>query len=443
MLEWLKNSRVLLKSIIGTVGVKGLSLIISLFTTAAYMHYFKNQEILGVWLALVSMLNWIISFDLGIGNGLRNKLVEALSEGNQRLIKQCISSAYVLLGVVSLVILVVGNILLGYIPWNAVLNISTEILRPEIMLIVVRITFSGVILQFFLRIIISVLYALQKPAIANLVTLISHSLILLFVCVFRVENIETSMVVLAIMQAITVNLPLIVVTIWIFTHDLKKARPSMKEYLHDLAKKILNLGMQFFWIQLALLVINSTNDFLIANVYGPGYVVEYQVYDKIFILLSSGFSLITVPIWSAVTKALVEENYVWIKKTYKMLMLVAVAVSVIAFVLPLVYQWIVNIWLGDAAIEVKLINAYMFAIYNIILIFNYASTSIANGIGQLGVQMKCNTVAAILKIPLVFLVSYLLKEWIGIILVNIIIMLPCAILQPMTIMRYLRKKQAA
>ena len=440
MSEWLKNSRALLKSIAGTIGVKGLSLLISLFTTAAYMHYFSEQEILGVWLALVSMLNWIMSFDLGIGNGLRNKLVEALSAGNKKLIKQSISSAYVLLGVVSLAILIIGNIILGYVPWNNLLNISTEVLSAEMLLMVVRITFTGVILQFFLRIIISILYALQKPAIANFVTLISHSLILVFVCLFRADSVETGMLILAIMQAVTVNLPLIVVTIWIFTHELSEAKPSTKEYIHDLAKKILNLGMQFFWIQLALLIINSTNDFLIANIYGPGYVVEYQVYDKIFVLLSSGFSLITVPIWSAVTKALTEKNYVWIKKTYKMLALTATAISVIALILPLFYQIIVNIWLGSAAIEVKLSNAYFFAIYNVILIFNYASTSIANGVGQLGIQMKCNTVAAILKIPLVFLASYVIKDWIGIVFVNIIIMLPCAILQPVTILKYLEKR---
>lgn len=443
MLNWLKNSKTLLKSIVGTIGVKGLSLIISLFTTSAYMHYFDEQEILGVWLALVSMLNWIINFDLGIGNGLRNKLVGVLSVGDKKVAKECISSAYVILGVVSVAILFAGNLILGFINWNNVLNISPEILNATTLTLVVRITFSGVILQFFLRLVISILYAIQKPAIANFITLISHSLILIFVQLFHVQSVETSMVVLAIMQVVTVNIPLLVATILVFVRYLPYGRPSFGCYVHGLAKGILNLGYKFFWIQLSLLIINSTNDFLITNIFEPGYVVEYQVYDKIFSLLASGFSLITVPIWSAVTKAAVEKNKAWIKKTYQMLMIMALGMSLVSIILPMFYQMIVDVWLGDKAIQVNMLNAYTFAIYNAILCFNYASTSIANGLGKLELQIKCNTVAAIFKVPLVYIMAFLVNNWICVIVVNIMIMLPCVVMQPIAILKELKGENPA
>ena len=438
MQNWLKNSKALIKSIAGTVGVKGLSLIISLFTTAAYMHYFESQEILGVWLAMVSMLNWIITFDLGIGNGLRNKLVEAISSNDKERVKQCLSSAYVILGMISIIILFVGNIVLRFVNWNDLLKISTDVLDKKILLLAVCITFSGVVLQFFLRLVLSILYAMQKPAIANLIALISHSLILVFVYLFRVESVEKSLIILSIMQAVTVNLPLIAATIWVFCKLLRDAKPGIKYYIPKLAKEILSLGYQFFWIQLALLVINSTNDFLIANLFGPNYVVEYQVYDKVFILISSGFSLITVPVWSAVTKAMVEKRADWIKKTYLMLIMLGGAVCVGSLILPLLYQNIVNIWLQDKAIQISLFNAYMFAVYNSVLVLNYASTSIANGMGLLDIQMKCNTAAAILKIPLVYVLARFTNDWICVIGVNILIMLPCAVLQPVVIRRKLK-----
>lgn len=437
MYEWLKSSKGLVKSIIGTIGVKGLSMIIGLFTTAAYMHYFSSNEILGVWLALVSILNWIINFDLGIGNGLRNKLVIALNEGNKKQVKCYISSAYVILGVISLIILIIGNCFLEFIDWNSLLNVSTLIFDKDMLLLVVRITFSGIILQFFLRLIISILYALQKPAIANLITLISNSLILVFASLFRLESIEKSMVILSIMQAVTVNLPLLIATIWVFASWLKEEKPNLHYYISDMAKNILSLGYQFFWIQLALLVINSTNDFLIAHLFGPNYVVEYQIYDKIFILLSSGFSLITVPIWSAITKASVEQKKDWIRKTYHVLLILAGLVCIVAIILPLIYQSIVNIWLGTKTISISIMNAYIFAFYNSILVFNYASASVANGLGILNVQIKCNTAAAILKIPLVFLISYFINNWICVILVNILIMLPCTIMQPIAIRKHM------
>lgn len=439
MLEWLKSSKALVKNIAGTIGVKGLSLLISLFTTAAYMHYFSSTEVLGVWLALVSMLNWIMNFDLGIGNGLRNKLVSALYSKDDNLVRQCISSSYLILGGVSLVILLAGNFILGLIDWNELLSISESMLRSAALLLIVRITFSGVILQFFLRLIISILYAMQKPAVANLIALISHSLILVFVCRFRMHDIEESMIVLAVMQAITVNIPLIIATLWVFIKYLPYAVPNIKCYQSRLAKSVLNLGCNFLGIQLSLLIINSTNDFLITNLFGPEYVVQYQVYDKIFILLSSGFSLITVPIWSAVTKACVENRGSWIKKTYQMLLLIAILVCAVAMVLPLIYQSLVNIWLHDKAIKISILNAYFFAIYNIILTFNYASTSIANGLGKLKLQIWCNTVAAVIKIPFVFFLRRFIDNWICVVLVNIMLMLPCAILQPIANIKTLKK----
>lgn len=438
MRNWLRNSKALILSIAGTVGVKGLSLLISLFTTAAYMHYFVNQEILGVWLALVSMLNWIITFDLGIGNGLRNKLVEALSSGDREKVRQCLSSAYVILGIISIAILVVGNVALRLIDWNRLLNISEDTLSAGTLVLAVCITFSGVVLQFFLRLVLSILYAMQRPAIANLIALISHSLILIFVWLFRVESVEQSLIILSFMQAITVNLPLIAATAWVFWKLLGDARPGLRHYIPKLARDILSLGYQFFWIQLALLVINSTNDFLIARLFGPNYVVEYQIYDKVFILISSGFSLVTVPVWSAVTKAMMEKRTDWIKKTYLMLIGLGAAVCAASFVLPLLYQDIVNIWLKDRAIQVSLFHAYMFAVYNSVLVINYASTSIANGMGILSTQMKCNTAAAILKIPLVYLLAQFTNDWICVIWVNIFIMLPCALIQPVVIRQKLK-----
>lgn len=439
MREWIAKSKKLLLSIIGTIGVKGLSLIISLFTTSAYMHYFASQELLGVWLALVSMLNWIINFDLGIGNGLRNRLVEAINMRDSDMVRRCVSSAYTLIGVLSLAILFVGNILLGYINWNKLLNVSNTILSPDVIIIVVRITFSGIIIQFFLRLVISILYALQKPALANFISLLSHTLILLFVCLFRIDNVEKSMVILSLMQAITINIPLVIITVYVFKKIIPKENPNLKYFNWDLAKGILNLGYQFLWIQLALLIINSTNDFLITRIWGPNYVVEYQVYDKVFLMISSGFSLITVPIWSAVTKAKVEKRYKWITKTYQMLICMAGAVSLMAMCLPLFFQSIVNIWLGSKAIEVNLLYSYSFAIYNSILMINYASTSISNGLGELKVQLICNTFAAIVKIPLVFVMSRIAGEWISVVWVNILVMLPCLILQPLINGRSIKK----
>ena len=80
----IKENKNIINNIIGAFVVRGGSLVISLFTMPAYFTYFQNQEILGLWFTILSVLNWILMFDLGLGNGLRNKLPIALAKEIRR-----------------------------------------------------------------------------------------------------------------------------------------------------------------------------------------------------------------------------------------------------------------------------------------------------------------------------------------------------------------------
>ena len=78
------KSRELIKNIILSFGVKGLAILVSLVNMPIFMDYFEDSAVLGVWFTLLSMLNWILTFDLGIGNGLRNYLVIALEKKDEK-----------------------------------------------------------------------------------------------------------------------------------------------------------------------------------------------------------------------------------------------------------------------------------------------------------------------------------------------------------------------
>ena len=50
------KDRILFQNILGAFAVKGLSLVVSLFTLPAYMRFFKDQNVLGVWYTVLSVL---------------------------------------------------------------------------------------------------------------------------------------------------------------------------------------------------------------------------------------------------------------------------------------------------------------------------------------------------------------------------------------------------
>ena len=89
-----ENDWIVVKNILVSLFIKGGALLVSLLTMPAYFRYFNDEKILGVWFTILSMINWVINFDLGIGNGLRNYLVEAIAQDNTKKMKYYISSAY-------------------------------------------------------------------------------------------------------------------------------------------------------------------------------------------------------------------------------------------------------------------------------------------------------------------------------------------------------------
>ena len=106
---------------------------IGLFTTPAYIRYFHNNEIMGVWFTILSVLAWILNCDMGIGNGLRNKLVGAMESSDPEDGKKYVSSAYIFSFAVAAIIIAVVVILSGIVNWNTIFNINVEILDKEIL----------------------------------------------------------------------------------------------------------------------------------------------------------------------------------------------------------------------------------------------------------------------------------------------------------------------
>lgn len=73
-----ERSRKASKNIIALVGIKGLDTLIYFVLVPLTLGYLNAYEY-GIWLTLSSILSWINSFDIGLGNGLRNKLAESLA----------------------------------------------------------------------------------------------------------------------------------------------------------------------------------------------------------------------------------------------------------------------------------------------------------------------------------------------------------------------------
>ena len=103
--SWVSNNKLLTKNISGVVLLKGASMILNFVMTPMYLDYFKDQDVLGIWYTLQSILIWILTFDLGVGNGIRNQLAAAIAKGDDEKEKTIVSSGYIVFSIMTVVML--------------------------------------------------------------------------------------------------------------------------------------------------------------------------------------------------------------------------------------------------------------------------------------------------------------------------------------------------
>ncbi|MBL4594173.1 MAG: hypothetical protein JKX68_10215 [Flavobacteriales bacterium] len=94
------------KHILGSFLLKGISIAISLLLVPLTIDYL-NPTKYGVWITLMSVITWFSFFDIGLGNGLRNKFSVAKAEGKDELARTYISTTYAIITIISVVLFVV------------------------------------------------------------------------------------------------------------------------------------------------------------------------------------------------------------------------------------------------------------------------------------------------------------------------------------------------
>lgn len=427
-----KHNKNLAQNIVGAFLIKGFGLIVNLVSMPLYMRFFSEAKALGLWFAILSVLAWILAFDMGIGNGLRNHLTKAIALKDTLLCKQLISSAYTLLGGITLIIIVALCICIPFVNLNSFFNIPAEVVSPAALRGCISITLIGIVLSFFLRLANSILYALQLAALNNLNHLITNVLIVIFLLFAEpFSTNDDNLILMGGVYALVINFPLIITTILIFTKSvLKDSRPSFSYITRDSSIHVFSLGISFLIVQILYMIITVTNDWFISYFYGSEYCVDYQVYYRIFSLLGTLLLLATSPIWSAVTKAIAEKRFIWLRRIKNLVYTAALVLSLLQIIIVPFLQDIVDFWLKEKTIQIDYFSAGSFVFFSIVTIWHAVQSTFVAGIGDLKVTILCYLSAVIMKIVGIVIISRFVENWAVVVLITTIALLPYCIIQP-------------
>ena len=436
-----ENEKLIYKNVFFSFLIKGGALIISFLTTPVFLSYFKEDKIVvGVWYTILSVLSWVMTFDFGIANGMRNKLTEAFSKNDDKAAKTVISSGFFSVLALTVLFAIICLIGIQFIDLNNVFNISVNVISKPVLKNVIVIVLAAILLKFFLMVISSVFYAMHLSFVNNVLGLISSILQFLFVLVIRFDSQEDALLYVSIAFLVTSNLPVIIAAIVLFINKLKNCTPSIKYVTKEGVKNVIGVGTIFFTCQIFFMLLNNTNEFVISKIFGPENTTDYSFYFKLFNLLASIMILACTPIWSVVTKAMTENDYVWLKSLFKKLKYIALLAMIAEFAMIPFLQFIVNIWLGEGVLKVNYSTAIAFAIYSSIIIYIGILSVIVSGLLRMKLQTTYYGIAVVVKYVIILVASSFVSNWDFVIWCTAIVLLPYLVIQQIDLDKYFNKK---
>lgn len=379
------------KSIILNVLLKPIAMILSLLYTPVILRYL-GAETYGLWTTISSTISWILTFDVGIGNGLRNRLVESLDKGDIKASKHLISTAYVSLSLITMAIFIFFLVINCFVNWNSFFN-TEENVGPIIIITVIAICMS-----FILSLINTISFSLQRSEEAAYRGVIIQLINFIAIFFFSLRN--DSGIQLTIVALITGLSPIIVYglsSIATFSRH-KTIAPSIRYFKKDELHNICDLGLKFFLIQIVGLILFSTDSLIITKIIDNIHVTSYNMVYKIFGLSMTIFNAILAPLWSGFTLAKSRRDYKWIKGTIKKVKMVWILFSAALLLAVFIYKPITGIWL-KTKLEYDKGLVICMAVYFIVYMYSGIYSIVLNGFGEVNIQLILGIISAILNIP--------------------------------------------
>ncbi len=383
------------KNIIALFVIKGVGMAIGFVLVPLTLNYLDPTRY-GIWITISTFVTWLALFDVGLGNGLRNRLAEAIAKNDMTKARIYVSTTYAGLAIVFTGVYILFFIVNIFLDWTVILNTSKD-LKDELRLLL-SIVFLFFCIQFVLNLIYTIAFAKQEPALTQAFGILGSLLSLAGIYLLTIYT-HGRLIYLGVMLA---GVPLItglIITIILFNTRYKDIKPSIKFVRFSELKSLLNIGLKFFFLQIIALILYQTNIIIIAQLFGPTEVTPYSIAFRYFGIATFAFTTILTPYWSAFTDAYAKGEIDWIKKVIKNLKLIWVGLLAVIAVLYFSSGFLIPLWVGDKVIVQKELYFFM-GLYVLINALSAIYSSFLNGIGKVMSQFYIAAGVAIIYIPL-------------------------------------------
>jgi O-antigen/teichoic acid export membrane protein len=377
----------------GLIG-RGLGLLVAVVSVPLTVRYL-GAERYGVWVTISSFLAFLSFTDFGLANSLTNALGKAYGEDRRELARSYVSSAFWILCLIALGLIVAGSIVAPHLTALVFPRAQSALVEKEITpaLIIAFVIFA---LNFPLLITSRVLAAHQENALANLWSMAGGLANL--TAILLVIEFQGGLLWLVLGCSGFGLVTNIVCAIWLFGFRKPWLRPHFAALDPAVMKDLFSTGWKFLVIGAGWMINSQTDNFIIAHYLGACQVTPYNVTFQLFANATLLQTLLMPSLWPAYTEAYARKDFVWIRRSFRLNFITTlVSAGFIVLILIACGLPVIRIWAGPAAVPPFALLIWM-GLWNIMLSNLYAFGCLLNAIGRLRTMMVCSTVTAVMNI---------------------------------------------
>ena len=352
----------------------------------------------GIWLALVSLLTWLIMADLGAPVALINPLVDALARDDRTLARRLVSSAFAFLVPLGVTVAVICSVVVSFAPVAKLIGAPPET-QPEIRR-ALHAALALIAVAMTLRLSPAILRAQQRSYLANVPEIAGQILWLTALLAMWVIGGRPSLVAFVVAYFGSTVAAQGAMNVWVFFRHAPALRPSPSEVRLPLLRGITKQGLHFLAGTVGDLVLMQTDLLVISHFLGPARVLSYAVPYQMFYLAFGVVFSWAGPLWPAYTDAAARGEVAWIVRQHRRSLWQCVAAMAAASVaILLVGRPVIRLWVGPEAVPPPALLGVM-AVYFPVWVWSWVNGNLLQALGGMNQRSRVMLLNAAINLGL-------------------------------------------
>lgn len=308
---------------------------------------YLGAERYGVWATITTTAVWINLLDLGIANTLTNHISRAYAVDDKAAAKRYFTNALVATAAIASLAGLGFAWFFPHVNWAALFNVNRKVSATEVECTVAA-AVSLMLIALPCNLVSKILAGYQELHRNSYAAVVGAFASLLGLASGIALHVRMPVLYAMSVGCITyTSLVMMIVTVW--QKPWLRPRPSVAD--RATARELLSSGASFFLIQVAAVVVFSSDNLIVSHYLGAAEVTPYSVTWRLAGLAAVLQTLIFPALWPAYAEAFAKGDYAWIRRTFATTMKGVMALNLFcAASMVLLGRTLIRVWAGPVAV---------------------------------------------------------------------------------------------